>query len=224
MVFVRFLSVQLTAVLLLMGVLYLNSAIAEQTGETKSQIKVFEEIERVYELAPSRQSVWANQYASKHSLSTDIKGLRKSSQKAFPNDPPGMIAQIDLIAYLFITGDTIAAVDGYLNKNPDTQGYGKIKDKLNKLSRTRSNIIQKFANKKPPRAYAGDDPELAARTQDKSKRYTQYVQLSTQLMNEIQNTERELVDILQTMKRDLDNLWQAYASMRDNDFRTKERL
>ena len=33
--------------------------------------------------------------------------------------------------------------------------------------------------------------------------YTQFVQMSTQLMNELQNTERELVDSLQTMHRNV---------------------
>ncbi len=41
--------------------------------------------------------------------------------------------------------------------------------------------------------------------QHTKKNYTQYVQLSTQLMGELQLTERELVDILQTIRRDLNN-------------------
>ena len=48
--------------------------------------------------------------------------------------------------------------------------------------------------------------------------------MSTQLTNELQNTERELVDALQTMHRDLESLWQAYESMREEGFRTNERI
>jgi hypothetical protein len=47
--------------------------------------------------------------------------------------------------------------------------------------------------------------------------------MSTQLMNELQNTERELVDRLQTMDRDMQTFWQSYAGFRDEEFRTNER-
>jgi hypothetical protein len=97
-------------------------------------------------------------------------------------------------------------------------------EKLDQVQEARTTVIRNFARTKPPQAYAGQNPQTAARAQDRSQRYTQFVQMSTQLMSELQNTERELVDALQTMQRDLDNLWQTYASMRDEEFRTNERI
>jgi hypothetical protein len=99
-----------------------------------------------------------------------------------------------------------------------------IVEKIDRVREARSTIIRNFARSKPPRAYAGQDPELAARAQDKSHRYTQFVQMSTQLMNEIHNTERELMDALQTMQMDLDGLWRTYRSMRDEELRTNDRI
>lgn len=221
---VRFLLAQLAFVFLLSTFVCIKPLFAEQVRQLKTQVQLFQENERVLDLAPHKQSAWAEQYASKHKFSTNINLLRQTAVKAFLNDPPGMIAQVNLLTYLLITGDTIAAMEGYMKKNPKADRSAKLSNELNQLRRARSRIIRNFASKKPPRAYAGENPSTAARAQDKSQRYTQFVQLSTQTMNELQNTERELVDTLQTMKRDLDSLWQQYASMRDNEFRTDERI
>ena len=63
-----------------------------------------------------------------------------------------------------------------------------------------------------------------ARAQEQAQRHSQFVQMSTQLMGELQNSERELIDVLETMKRDADNTMQSHGAMRDSEFRTSERV
>ena len=54
--------------------------------------------------------------------------------------------------------------------------------------------------------------------------YTQWIQMSPQPISELQNTERELVDALQTMSRDSQTFWESYAGMRDQEHQTNERV
>jgi hypothetical protein len=134
--------------------------------------------------------------------------------------------RVRVVLSLILMGDIAGALREYARKTDANmrQFSRPIVEKLDKLSLARARVIRKFATTKPPRAYGGSDPQQAARAQDKAARYTQWVQLSTQVMNELQNTERELMDALQTMHRDLEDFWQSYASLRDQVFRTNERV
>ena len=44
------------------------------------------------------------------------------------------------------------------------------------------------------------------------------------MMNELQNTEREMVDALQTQFRNSETMWQSVAGFRDEQFRTNDRV
>lgn len=187
---------------------------------------VFDETESVLALAPANQVAWARSYASGAGRSASTAEIQAAIRAAFPNDPPGMRVQTHLILQLIMMGDVVGALRSYttpMDRDVRESSQALI-EKLDEVAEARARVIRNFAQRKPPRAYAGQDPQAAARAQDRAQRYTQFVQLSTQLMGELQTSERELVDVLPTMKRDLDNLWQSYASMRDNDFRTSERI
>lgn len=136
------------------------------------------------------------------------------------------MVKMHMILMLILMGDVTGALRAYTAlMDRDFRQFARgVMDKLGKVRQARARVIRNFANERPPRAYAGDNPQSAARAQDQAQRYTQFVQLSTQLMGELQTTERELVDILQTMKRDIDNFWQSYAGMRDAEGRVNERL
>jgi hypothetical protein len=136
------------------------------------------------------------------------------------------MVKMHMILMLILMGDVTGALRAYTAlMDRDFRQFARgVMEKLGKVRQARARVIRNFASERPPRAYAGDNPQSAARAQDQAQRYTQYVQLSTQLMGELQTTERELVDILQTMKRDIDNFWQSYASMRDAEGRVNERL
>lgn len=134
--------------------------------------------------------------------------------------------KIHMILLQIMMGDIVGALRSYsLLMERDLRAFSRlIVKKLDGVRKARSMVIRNFARTKPPRAYAGQNPQTAARAQDRSSKYTQFVQMNTQLMNELQNTERELVDALGTQKRDLDNFLQSYASMRDDDKRVSERI
>lgn len=130
------------------------------------------------------------------------------------------------IMMLIMMGDITGAVRAYAQlMDRDLRKFSReVIDKLQQVRSARSKAIRNFAHERPPRAYAGTNPQASAHAQDMSQRYNQFVQLNTQLMSELQNTERELMDVLQTLNRDVENMWQSYATMRDNAFRVDERL
>lgn len=190
------------------------------------QVSLFDETESVLTLAPANQVAWARGFASGSGRSSNATQARNAARTAFPDDPPGMQAQAALISQIIMMGDVIDALRQHAapGQRDRRRFTAQLMKQLDQAQSARSTIIRNFARTKPPRAYAGSNPQVAARAQDRSARYTQFVQMNTQLMNELQNTERELMDALQTMQRDLADLWQTYASMRDEHFRTNERV
>ncbi len=163
-----------------------------------------------------QQYLWQNQVMQQ--TQQTVHDAKKSQQQE--------VAKIHKILLMIMMGDISGALREYnVIMDRDLRMFSRqIVDKLGQVRRARARVIMNFASEQAPRAYAGSDPNAAARAQDQSQRYTQYVQLATQAMGELQTTERNLVDALGTMKRDLDNMWQSYASMRDADTRVSERL
>ncbi|HKY64262.1 MAG TPA: hypothetical protein VJR29_12675, partial [bacterium] len=76
----------------------------------------------------------------------------------------------------------------------------------------------------PPEKYAGTDENTQERSEDRINRYKQFVQLSTQTMNELQNNERELTDTLKTQFRNIEQMWQQLAQLEEEKFRTDARM
>ncbi|MGH7588890.1 MAG: hypothetical protein ACRELU_09880 [Gemmatimonadota bacterium] len=186
---------------------------------------VFQETESALALVTPDQAAWARSFASTHGHRATRGEIEAAIGAAFPHAPPEEKIRIHMILLQIMMGDVIGALRSHtILADRDMQEFSRLVAKLDRVQEARSTVIRNFARSKPPRAYAGQNPQSAARAQDRSQRYTQFVQMSTQLMNELQNTERELMDALQTMQRDLDNLWQSYASLRDEQFRTNERI
>lgn len=165
---------------------------------------------------------YLEQYFQDQQMYNDAQDMARNAKKQGKEQ----MVKLHMILLLIMMGDITGALRAYTAlMDRDFRAFSRqVLKKLGLVRRARARVVRNFAGHGPPRAYAGENPQSAARAQDRAQRYTQFVQLSTQAMGELQNAERELVDILQTMKRDLDNHWQAYASMRDNEFRTAERL
>ncbi len=187
---------------------------------------LFEETESALAGMPPDQVAWARSFASTRGHRATRAEIEGAIRATFPDASPKDRIKIHMILLQIMMGDVIGALRSYaVVTDRDMREFSRtMLEKLDQVQEARSTIIRNFARTKPPRAYAGQDPQTAARAQDKSQRYTQFVQMSTQLMSELQNTERELVDALQTMHRDLDNLWQAYASIRNEEVRTNEKV
>lgn len=202
------------------------SLLAQEEGADAAARAVFDELEPVLAQAPARQVEWARTWASGRNPRPRAADVRAAVARAFPDDSAEMQAQTSLIALLILQGDVLGALRSFAVRFAATdRAFNRtIVQALDRVRDARSTVIRNFARTKPPRAYAGQNPSQAARAQDRAARYTQFVQMSTQLMNELQNTERELVDALQTMHRDLETFWQSYASLRDESARTNQRI
>jgi hypothetical protein len=167
-------------------------------------------------------SPYFNQYMQTQQMAQDAQQTQSSAKRQGQEQ----MMKLHMILLQILMGDLTGALRSYsVLMDRDMRNFARmVVQKLGKVREARSRVIRNFGSQRPPRAYAGEDPGAAARAQDRSQRYTQFVQLSTQLMNELQNTERELVDALQTIFRDVENFWQGYASMRDEKFRTDNRI
>jgi len=155
-------------------------------------------------------------------MSNDAKDMGRNMKK---NDQEQKV-KIHMILLQIMMGDIVGALRSYaVLRDRDARQFTRtIMDKLDKVRVARTKVIRNFANTTPPRAYAGNNPQQAARAQDRSSKYTQYVQMSTQLMSELQNTEKELVDAETTITRDNQTFWESYAGFRDQEFRTNDRV
>lgn len=139
---------------------------------------------------------------------------------------PEQKVTIHIILLQIMIGDIVGALHRYAATNDrDERVFTRaaVAD-LVRIRQASERVLAAFARQQPPRAYAGKAPGQSARAQDRTAKYTQFVQMSTQLLNELQNTERELVDALQTQFRNLETFWQAVAAFRDETFRTNDRV
>ncbi|MFC6633115.1 hypothetical protein [Microbulbifer taiwanensis] len=114
-------------------------------------------------------------------------------------------AEQEMLSALKRSGDTLDIVSKQLHSR---EASPKVLEQIRKLRRLQDRLARDFAQQVSRNS-------SASRSQDVAQKYTQYVQLSTQLMSELQNTERDLAVDLQSMRSDLDNHWQAYSSTRD---------
>lgn len=134
--------------------------------------------------------------------------------------------RIHAILLQIMMGDVVGAIRRYADSNDQARQVFDLAvlAQLERIRKARERILAAFAHKQPPKAYAGNDPGSAARAQDRSAKYTQFVQTSTQLMDELQNTERELLDALQSQFRTLEAVWQTVSRFRDQEHRTNDRV
>ncbi|HCU25828.1 MAG TPA: hypothetical protein DF383_12490 [Deltaproteobacteria bacterium] len=161
---------------------------------------------------------WMDQQQQVQDAKDMARGMKKNEQEAK--------VKMHMILLQIMMGDIAGALRSYaVLMDRDLRQFTRLLvKKLDGVRKARSMVIRNFARTKPPRAYSGQNPQTAARAQDKSARYTQFVQMSTQLMNELQNTERELTDALQSQFRNAETFWQTVATFRDETFRTNDRV
>jgi len=93
--------------------------------------------------------------------------------------------------------------------------------KLGRVREAKTKVLLSIGRKQPPRAHdSPHSPAGAARDQNVQTRHTQWISVSTQLMSEIQQSERELLDLLQEARRNTNELWEAYANLKEAEART----
>jgi hypothetical protein len=163
-----------------------------------------------------------NQWLQNQQTVQDAKEMVRDSKKKAHEEK----VKIHMILLQILMGDIVGALRSYaiLMDRDNRQFTRMIVNKLQKVRETRSTVIRNFGMYRPPSGYAGKSSTKQVQAQNAASKYTQFVQLSTQVMNELQNTERELVDSLQTQWRDIEKFWESYSSMRDEKFRTDEKV
>jgi hypothetical protein len=155
----------------------------------------------------------------------DQQMLQETKQQAAQskNQAKNQEVRIHMILLLIMMGDIVGALTlyGRLWERDNQKIYKKIVDKMEKVRQARALVIRNFAMEPTPRAYAGGNPQLAATAQDRTQKFTQFVQLNTQLMNELSSTQTELSTMLQDVKRERDLFMQFLKNLADEHYQSQ---
>lgn len=134
-----------------------------------------------------------------------------------------MKVKMRIIMFLILMGDVVGAVRAMVFESErQNRMFNRLLVKqLNKVRESKSKVLLAMARKSPPRAHNNtNNPDGAARDQNAQARYTQWVSVTTQLMSELQNTERQLTDLLSEGRRNINEMWEAYSGLKESEART----
>ncbi len=136
-------------------------------------------------------------------------------------------AKMRMILFMILTGDVVGAMRSVVFESErDNRIFNRILLKqLNGIRKAKSKVLMAMGRKKPPTAHDNtNDPAGAARDQNKQATYTQWVTITTNLMQEISQTERELTDEMAEGRRQVNDRWEALKGLADNEDRTNQAL
>ncbi len=134
-----------------------------------------------------------------------------------------MKVKMRIIMFLILMGDVVGAVRQMVFESErQNRMFNRLLVKqLNKVRESKSKVLLAMARKSPPTAHDNtNNPSGAARDQNRQAKYTQWVSVTTQLMSELQNTERQLTDLLSEGRRNINEMWEAYSGLKESEART----
>ncbi|GEM_PF-3072541 len=134
-----------------------------------------------------------------------------------------MKVKMRLIMFLILMGDVVGAVRAMVfeSERQNRMFNRLLVSQLNKVRESKSKILLAMARKRPPTAHDNtNNPGGAARDQNAQAKYTQWVSVTTQLMSEVQNTERQIMDLMSEGRRTINESWEAYSGMKEAEART----
>ncbi len=102
----------------------------------------------------------------------------------------------------------------YQAEDDDKMGNRLFLKQLNRVRETKSKILKAIALKPPPPANASGNPTAAADAQNKQAKYTQWVSVSQQLMQEVQQSERTIMDVMKDRMEAKSRLWEFYTDFK----------
>lgn len=138
-----------------------------------------------------------------------------------------MKVKMRMIMFLILMGDVVGAVRAmvYESERQNRMFNRLLVKQLNKVRESKSKVLLAMARKSPPTAHDNtNNPSGAARDQNRQAKYTQWVSVTTQLMSELQNTERQLMDLLSEGRRNINELWEGYSGLKEAEARTTRTL
>lgn len=129
-----------------------------------------------------------------------------------------------LLRWLAAAGDLERALRAAVRRTErrNRRGARMLARQQSRVREARSRVLRAMGRPRPPRARRA--PSRALRDRDLQARYTRFVQVSTQLLGELQQTERELWDALQAARRAAQTFWESYGALRDSAYRSNERV
>lgn len=138
-----------------------------------------------------------------------------------------MKVKMRMIMFLILMGDVVGAVRAMVFESErQNRMFNRLLVKqLNTVRESKSKVLLAMARKSPPKAHDNtNNPSGAARDQNRQAKYTQWVSVTTQLMSELQNTERQLTDLLSEGRRNINELWESYSGFKEAEARTTRTL
>lgn len=138
-----------------------------------------------------------------------------------------MKVKMRMIMFLILMGDIVGAVRAMVFESErQNRMFNRLLVKqLNKVRESKSKVLTAMARKAPPTAHNNtNNPQGAANDQNRQAKYTQWVSVTTQLMSELQNTERQLTDLLSEGRRNINELWESYSGIKEAEARTTRTL
>ncbi len=138
-----------------------------------------------------------------------------------------MKVKMRMIMFLILMGDVVGAVRAMVFESErQNRMFNRLLVKqLNTVRESKSKVLLAMARKSPPTAHDNtNNPSGAARDQNRQAKYTQWVSVTTQLMSELQNTERQLTDLLSEGRRNINELWESYSGFKEAEARTTRTL
>ncbi|MBL7685648.1 MAG: hypothetical protein JNK65_06415 [Deltaproteobacteria bacterium] len=128
-----------------------------------------------------------------------------------------------MIMFLVMMGDVVGAMRQMVfeSEKMNRMFNRTLVKQLNRVRQAKSKILMAMGRKRPPTAHDNTNNAAgAARDQNKQAKYTQWVSVTTQLMSEVQQTERELMDLMSEARRNINELWESYSGFKEAEART----
>lgn len=150
----------------------------------------------------------------------------KDKMKSMKNTANQEKMKMHMILLQILMGDFAGALRSYVIL-AERDNRAVFKDFLKKLEKVRSAkglVIRSMGTAKYPKATVSQSPEAQARNAEKAAEFNQMVQVNTQFLSEIQNTEREILDAMNTVRQEIRQLWESYSNMRDLEWRITDRV
>jgi len=87
---------------------------------------------------------------------------------------------------------------------------------LNRVREAKSKVLLALGRKPPPKIHDPNDPK----DKDAMARYNQWTTVTSQLMSEIGQGEREIMDFIGEARRQIQEMWEAYSGIKEAEART----
>jgi hypothetical protein len=157
----------------------------------------------------------------------DPAALTKEVEAGFGKADSLHKMKMNMVLLMIMMGDVAGALrEMALESEKQNQQFNELLvKKLQEVQEAKRKVLATFASKPPPTAHDNtNDPQGAARDQNKAAKYTQWVVVATQTMSELQESERELMDVLSEGRRNVNDLWEAYEGMKESEGRTTRKI